>query len=194
MGFAAATRPEPQPTKSLVTQARLLWLFARLASGEQPAARQGSTITRPAGAKLTNTHLHLLEALAEYVRASDSLRARQRLLELITILGNTLVRQELGACTDQHRRDWTPILSGGGALVSYGHDLETIWLDLYGRLFDYSYRHGWDGARGSFFYSGGFHRKAQDRRKVWLLQAEALMSSLTLFRLTGEARYVQVFE
>jgi mannose/cellobiose epimerase-like protein (N-acyl-D-glucosamine 2-epimerase family) len=92
------------------------------------------------------------------------------------------VRQELGACTDQHRRDWTPILSGGGALVSYGHDLETIWLladaietvgqsnaiwlDLYGHLFDYSYRHGLDDARGGFFYSGGFHRKAQDRRTV----------------------------
>ncbi|MCP9859344.1 MULTISPECIES: AGE family epimerase/isomerase [unclassified Cyanobium] len=311
VALAAAGRPGPQPTKSLVTQARLLWLFARLAYSEQPAAamreaaehgyrflvdrfqdpvhggyvwtvdasgrcvvdgtkviygqafalfalsgyvratgdpealahagelfdhidrhghdavyggyhelfgvdwsapaaRRTSPIGGPAGAKLTNTHLHLLEALAEYVRASGSLRARQRLLELITILGNTVVRQELGACTDQHQRDWTPILRGGGALVSYGHDLETIWLladaietagrsnatwlDVYGRLFDYSYRHGWDGARGGFFYSGGFHRKAQDRRKVWWVQAEALMSSLTLFRLTRETRYVQVFE
>ncbi len=181
VALVAATRPGPQPTKSLVTQARLLWLFARLASGEQPAtamqeaaehgyrflvgrfldplhggyvwtvdasgrgvvdvtkviydqafalfalsgyvgatgdpealahagelfnhidrhghdaiyggyhelfgvdwsapaARRPSLIGGPAGAKLTNTHLHLLAALAEYVRASGSLRARQRLL------------------------------------------------------------------------------------------------------------------
>jgi len=175
-----------------------------------PAVRRASPIGGPAAAKLTNTRLHLLEALAEYVRVSGSLRARQRLLELIAILGRTVVRQELGACTDQHRRDWTPILSGGGALVSYGHDLETIWLladaietvgqsnatwlDVYARRFDYSYRHGWDDARGGFFYSGGFHRKAQDRRKVWWVQAEALMCSLTLFRLTQATRYVQVFE
>jgi mannobiose 2-epimerase len=174
-----------------------------------PPAGARSHVGGPAGAKLMNTHLHLLEAFAEYYRASGSVEARERLHELITIQSNTVVRQDLTACTDQYRRDWTPILDADGARVSYGHDLENIWLladavgtvgqsnapllDLYRRLFAYSRQHGFDEAQGGVYASGAFRQPADQRNKIWWVQAEALVSALTMYTLTGDADYADVF-
>jgi cellobiose epimerase len=175
-----------------------------------PPAAKASPIGGAAGAKLMNTHLHLLEAFAEYYRASRSAAARERLHELIAIQGSAVVRKELTACTDEYRRDWTPILEGTGARVSYGHDIENIWLladavetlgqsnapwlDLYRRLFDYSTRHGYDRVHGGFFHRGPFNEDAREREKIWWVQAEGLMSALTMYRLTREPEYAQAFE
>jgi cellobiose epimerase len=52
--------------------------------------------------KLMNTHLHLLEAMTTYYRASKSQFARERLLELIAIETSSVVRKDLGACTDRY--------------------------------------------------------------------------------------------
>ena len=169
-----------------------------------------SPVGGTADMKLMNTHLHLMEAFATYVRVSDSPLARARLDELITIQSNAVVRKDLPACTDRYRRDWTPILDEAGARVSYGHDLENIWLladavdaagrptapllDLYRGLFAYSMRYGFDEAEGGFFESGPFERPADRRNKVWWVQAEALVSALTMYRLTGHASYARVFE
>jgi mannobiose 2-epimerase len=156
-----------------------------------------------------NTHLHLLESVAEYYRASHSSVARDRLFELITIQSNAVVRKELTACTDQYTRDWKPILEGSAARVSYGHDLENIWLlanamrtldqsnaplvDLYRRLFAYSRKYGFDEEDGGFFSTGAFNAPADQRQKIWWVQAEALVSALTMFELTGETQYADVF-
>jgi mannobiose 2-epimerase len=173
-------------------------------------AGTASPIGGPAGAKLMNTHLHMMEAVAEYYRASHDARARERLHELLAIESNTVVRKDLPACTDPYREDWTPIIDAATSVVSYGHDLENIWLivdaneaigqpsapyvDLFTHMFEYSVQYGWDQAEGGFFYRGPFRTAAADRQKVWWVQAEALVSALTMFRLTGDARYVEIFE
>jgi len=64
----------------------------------------------PSGLKLMNTHLHLLEAMTTYYRASRKPLARERLLELINIQSNAVVRKGLGACTDKYDRNWRPRL------------------------------------------------------------------------------------
>jgi mannobiose 2-epimerase len=177
---------------------------------DRPPEGTKSHIGGPADAKLMNTHLHLLEAFAEYYRASGRAEARERLHELITIETNAVVRKRLTACTDQYRRDWTPILEGRGARVSYGHDLENIWLvadavetvgqsngplvDLYRRLFAYSRRYGFDRVRGGVYSTGRFRRRADEREKVWWVQAETLVSALTMYRLTGAKEYAGAFE
>ncbi|MHC4146579.1 MAG: AGE family epimerase/isomerase [Planctomycetota bacterium] len=115
---------------------------------------ENSYMGTQAGLKLMNTHLHLLEALTTFYRASKLPLARERLLELINIESNAVVRKNLGACTDKYDRDWTPRLQGDYARVSYGHDIENVWLlidacdaagvsnypfiDLYRTLFDYA--------------------------------------------------------
>jgi mannobiose 2-epimerase len=175
-----------------------------------PAVPHPSHIGGPVGAKLMNTHLHLLEAFAEYYRASRSARARDRLLELIAIESNSVVRKRLTACTDQYTREWTPILEGSSARVSYGHDLENIWLladavetagesnhlylDLYKSLYAYSRRFGFDDGKGGIFYNGAFRKRADKLEKVWWVQAEALVSALTMYGLTRDEAYAADFE
>ena len=175
-----------------------------------PPPAKASPIGGAPGAKLMNTHLHLLEAFAEYYRASRSPLARERLFELVAIEGSTVVRKALTACTDEYRRDWTPVLDGTAARVSYGHDIENVWLladavetlgqsnalwlDLYRRLFDYSYRYGYDREQGGFLNRGAFNAPADQREKIWWVQAEGLMGALTMYRLTREPEYARVFE
>ncbi len=164
----------------------------------------------PAGLKLMNTHLHLLEAFTTFYRASKLPLARERLLELINIESNTVVRKDLGACPDKYEPDWTPRLDGDYARVSYGHDIENIWLlmdacdaagvsnwpfvDLYETLFKYSLQYGCDEQNRGFFYTGKFHSPADDRSKSWWVQAEVLVSSLRMYNYTKDPKYLAVFE
>jgi mannose/cellobiose epimerase-like protein (N-acyl-D-glucosamine 2-epimerase family) len=160
--------------------------------------------------KLMNTHLHLMEALTTYFYVKPAPLVRERLTELVTIQSSAVVRKTVAASTDQHRRDWRPRLTPDAARASYGHDLENIWLlveaqealgrspyallDLFRELFLYAQVHGYDDAQGGFFYTGPLGRPADDRRKEWWVQAEALVSALTMHRLTREAQYADAFE
>lgn len=174
----------------------------------EPAAGEVSYMGEPQ-LKLMNTHLHLMEAMTAYYRASQDPVARERLLELITIESNTVVRKDLGACSDKYARDWTPRLDGNYARVSYGHDLENIWLlidacqaadvpvgpyqDLFRTLWQYAMRYGYDAEEGGFYDSGLFGQRADRRQKVWWVQAEVIVCALYLHRLTGEEEYAEVF-
>jgi mannobiose 2-epimerase len=173
-------------------------------------AGEGSYMGPQGDLKLMNTHLHLLEAMTTFYRASKLPLARECLLELINIESNAVVRKNLGACTDKYDRDWTPRLDDDFARVSYGHDIENVWLlidaceaagisnypflDLYKTLFDYSLKYGYDDANGGFYDSGPFHQPADRRSKVWWVQAEAMVSALHMYRLTNEPRYLSIFE
>ena len=159
--------------------------------------------------KLMNTHLHLMEALTTFYHASKLPLARERLIELIAIQSNTVVRKEWGACTDKYDRDWRPRLDGNYSRISYGHDIENVWLlmdanhaagvadapyhDLYRTLWGYSLKYGYDSERGGFYYTGWHGQPADDRNKSWWVQAEALVSALRMYRVTKEAAYLEVF-
>jgi len=173
-------------------------------------AGETSYMGAPADMKLMNTHLHLLEAMTTYYRACKLPLARERLIELINIESNAVVRKDIGACTDKYDRDWTPRLDAGYARVSYGHDIENIWLlmdacdaaeianypfgDLYRTLFGYSLKYGYDQAAGGFYDSGLFNQPADSLTKVWWVEAEAIVSSLYMNRLTVDPQYLDIFE
>lgn len=173
-------------------------------------ADEGSYMGAPSGLKLMNTHLHLMEAMTTFYEASRLRMARERLLELIQIESNAVVRKTLGACTDKYDPDWTPRLDANYARVSYGHDIENVWLlmeacdaagvsnspfmDLYETLFAYSLKYGYDETHGGFYYTGDFNRPADDRDKSWWVQAEAIVSALRMYRATNDAKYLAVFE
>lgn len=174
----------------------------------QPTAGQ-SYMGAPHDVKLMNTHLHLMEAFTTYLIASQDPTARQRLIELIFIQSNTVLRKRLGACTDRYSRNWTPVRDAAFERVSYGHDLENIWLlmdacaaagipdsplmNFFASLFDYSYQYGYDRNKGGFYYTGPFNGPANQRNKDWWVQAEALVSSLRMWKQTGEKVYDEVF-
>lgn len=175
---------------------------------ETPASQP--TPMGPARQKLMNTHLHLMEAFTSFYRATTLPRARERLLELITVESNTVLRKDLAACADKYTRDWRRLAEGDYARVSYGHDIENVWLlmdacraagisdsplhDLYRVNWAYCLEYGWDAATGAFCDSGLPRQPADRRQKVWWVQAEALVSALKMYRLTGEPVYRAVFE
>ncbi|MEM1167885.1 MAG: AGE family epimerase/isomerase [Cyanobacteria bacterium P01_H01_bin.35] len=159
--------------------------------------------------KLMNTHLHLMEALTLYCKVTNNSIAKQRLLELIIIQSNTVLRKTIGACTDQYQPNWTYLSGINFDYISYGHDLENIWLlmdagkiaglsvnlflDLYKTLFNYALKYGYDLQKGGFYDSGFYHRFAHKRAKTWWVQAESLVAALRMYKITKDKIYYNCF-
>ncbi|MEL7077092.1 MAG: AGE family epimerase/isomerase [Cyanobacteria bacterium J06582_2] len=159
--------------------------------------------------KLMNTHLHLLEAISTYYLLTKDRIAQERIVELILILSNSVVQKTVGACTDRFHRNWQPLAVDEHNLISYGHDLEAIWLliescnglgisnnillDFYQTLFNYSLEYGFDHKKGGFYNSGYCNKPAHKLEKIWWVQAEALISALQMYNLTQEEVYYHYF-
>lgn len=175
-----------------------------------PVPKEAATNTDYAlGIKRMNTHLHLLEAITTFLPLTDEPAARERLIELILVNSNSVVRKDIGACTEKHLENWQPFDGPNDLRVSYGHDVENIWLlmeacktagisenllsDLYRTLFNYALQYGFDRKDGGFYDSGPFNAPADQRGKIWWVQAEGLIASLQMYRLTGEALYWNCF-
>ena len=156
-----------------------------------------------------NVHLHLLEALSPLYALTGDALVRQRLFELIMVQTTAVVRQPLSACTNQYRANWIPLRGPTYDRVSYGHDLENVWLlgeackvagisstpllDLFRALFRYALQYGFDELHGGFYDSGPFHAPADRLEKIWWVQAESLVCALYLYSLTGEEMYWSCF-
>ena len=159
--------------------------------------------------KRMNTHLHLLEAITTFVALTDEPLARERLIELILVNSNSVVRKDIGACTEKYLESWQPFDGPNDQRVSYGHDVENIWLlmeacrtagiaenllaDLYRTLFKYAFHYGFDRKEGGFYNSGFFNAPADRREKIWWVQAEGLVAALQMYRLTREPLYWNCF-
>lgn len=162
------------------------------------------------GTKTYNTHLHLLESFASLYRVWPDALVRARLDELLHI--NTVtVRHPRQACNiDGWRLDWRMVEDPRNGRASYGHDVECIWLALdavraLGRpealyrgwaeaLAGNALEFGYDETHGGFYYTGPPGQAADDTRKEWWVQAEALVGMLDLYRLTGDLRYYRAFD
>lgn len=161
------------------------------------------------GTKTYNTHLHLLESFTALYRAWPDQRVASRLAELIHINTVTVKHPDYACNIDGWSRDWTMLPNQRNLRASYGHDVECAWLVLDAAralgwadgLFrswavstcGYSLAHGYDQQHGGFYYTGPLGEEADDRRKEWWVQAEALVSMLEMYRLTGDVRYYEVF-
>ncbi len=154
------------------------------------------------GAKYLGSMHHLMEAYTWQARARPGSIAAARLPELILVCANAVVRMREGALTDAHRPDWSPLLDEEHARVSYGHDIETIHLliaaceaagvtphvlsGLYRALLQNALAHGHDRRKGGFHYMGPLGKRADRREKIWWVQAEALLGTLEMYRVTGD--------
>ena len=161
------------------------------------------------GTKTYNTHLHMLESFAELYRAWPDPLVGRRLAELLTINTSTVRHPEYGCNIDGWRPNWRMVETPANLRASYGHDVECAWLALDAArtlgqsprllrswaesLCAYSLKHGYDREHGGFFYTGPLGRASDDTRKEWWVQAEALVSMLEMYRLTGKAEYYALF-
>lgn len=161
------------------------------------------------GHKTYNTHLHLLEAFAALYRVwPDDLVAR-RLQELITINTSTVRTPVVESNVDAFHRDWRVVDEPRNLRASYGHDVECAWLTLDAvralgistdlhrswaeALCQSSIKHGFDWQHGGFFSSGPLGKPADDTKKIWWVEAEAIVSMLDMFQLTGNTTYYDLF-
>jgi mannobiose 2-epimerase len=161
------------------------------------------------GTKTYNTHLHVLEALAELYRAWPDPLVRERLAELVIINMNTVRHPDFSCNIDGWQPDWRMIQTPSNLRASYGHDIECAWLTLDAAralglppqllrgwaeaLCAYSLKFGYDRQHGGFYYTGPLGRPAEDTKKEWWVQAEALVSMLEMYRLTGRPEYYDIF-
>jgi mannobiose 2-epimerase len=159
--------------------------------------------------KRMNTHMHLLEAMTRWFALIGEPLIRDRLVELIMINSNSVVRKNIGGCTDQYLENWEPMRGSNYARVSYGHDVENIsllieacrtvgisvslLLDLHRTIFNYALQYGHDEENGGFYDSGPLNKQADRREKIWWVQAECLISALRMFHLTREEVYRNCF-
>jgi mannobiose 2-epimerase len=164
----------------------------------------------PAGTKTYNTHLHLLEAFAELYRVWPDALVRRRLNELLVINTNTVRHPDHNCNIDGWWPDWRMVEEPRNLRASYGHDVECAWLALDAArtleqsprllrgwaeaLCGYALKHGYDRAHGGFYYTGPLGGAADDTRKEWWVEAEALVSMLEMYRLTGKPEYYDAFK
>jgi mannobiose 2-epimerase len=161
------------------------------------------------GHKTYNTHLHLLESFAELYRAWPNDLLARRLAELILINTSTVRSSEAHSNVDAFHRDWQVVNEPSNLRASYGHDVECVWLTFdalrtlqnsVGLLRGWgdalcrtSLEFGFDAEHGGFYSSGPLGKPADDRKKIWWVQAEALVSMLDMFRVTRDATYYHAF-
>jgi len=176
-----------------------------------PAAPIGDRVDRLGvyyGFKSMNSHIHLLEALAEFSRIDPSPIVKERLAETLAIVRDRIAA-EPGGLNLYLSRDWKP----APAHDSFGHDIETAYLlaeatgalgapddprtwKVARSLVDHALDWGWDEAHGGFYDKGDvFAGRAYDTTKVWWTQAEGLNALLVMHRKFGATtpRYWRAF-
>lgn len=139
------------------------------------------------GFKTMNSHIHLLEALAELAKVDDRPIVHERLAEAFRLVRDRIA-VEPGALNLYLTRDWRPI----PAHDSFGHDVETAYLlveaaealhtpedartwEVARSLVDHALDWGWDAQHGGFNDKGdAFAAGSYDFTKVWWTQAEGL--------------------
>ena len=152
-------------------------------------------------AKTMNTLLHLLEAYTELYRVSGDGEVKQRLYFILGILEKKIFNPAKRRQEVFFDREYNSIID----MHSYGHDIETAWLadrtleilddeELTARirpillvLADETYRVA--------FTEKGFYnecvRGEVDKKRIWWVQAEALVGFLNAYEKTGESRYLE---
>ncbi len=184
------------------------WIETSGPDGMPRLAGEGRDVIGTSYGQLSqNTHLHLLEAMAELHRVWPDPQVASDLRTLIQILASDLKGESGHLCLFVDRT-WHPTSPD----VSYGHDIEAAHLLIdaarqYGTIptdpgdddapdADRAIRalgqsaltEGWDAEAGGLFYGGGTSGPT-DRAKNWWAQAEALLGFAALWRYTGESRY-----
>ena len=173
-----------------------------------PLSRRTDRLGIYYGFKTMNSHIHMLEALAELSRVDPRPVVKERLHEVFLLVRDRIA-VEPGALNLYLTRDWRAI----PAHDSFGHDIETAYLlveaaDALGMpddeqtwkvarsLVDHALDWGWDDDHGGFYDKGeSFAGSAFDTTKVWWTEAEGLNALMVMHKKYGKEtdRYLQAF-
>ena len=148
-------------------------------------------------AKTMNTHLHILEAYTNLLRAWDNKQLRHRLRALINMMLNHIVDQSRGQMMLHFSSDWQSLTPH----ISYGHDIEASWL-----LVEAAEVLGDEGllaevkriaihmAQAAFEQGvapdGSMLCEDHDTDRHWWPQAEAMVGFLNAYQLTKQEHFL----
>jgi mannobiose 2-epimerase len=151
--------------------------------------------------KSMNTHLHVLEAYTNLLRAWDNLGLRASLERLLEVTMDRIVDNSTNHFKMFFSNDWTSLTDQ----VSFGHDIEGSWLileaaevlgdrglidrarNLAVRMAQAVYEEGLD-RDGSIFYEAS-HGRMVDPNKHWWAQAEAVVGFYNAWQVSGDERF-----
>jgi mannobiose 2-epimerase len=157
--------------------------------------------------KSMNTHLHVMEAYANLLRAWDGDGLRDRLRALVEIHLQRILDPDTGHLLLFFDEEWGPV----DRAVSYGHDIEASWLILEaadvldeadlreeaagvaGKIARTTLAEGLDREHGGVFAERG-DGGPLDAEKHWWMQAEAILGFVNAWELTGHASFLEAAE
>ena len=151
-----------------------------------PIKRKADTpSTADTGYKDQNSSIHLLEALTELYQVWPDDLLRERLMEMLVLIRDTIVTPK-GYLILFLQPDWTPVSFADSSEevimkhhnlshVSFGHDVETAYLTLEAsevlglkndtttmviakKMVDHALRNGWDNNVGGFYDEGYYFK------------------------------------
>lgn len=157
----------------------------------------------PHALKTMNTHLHMMEAYTNLLRAWDDAELRAKLTALVRLTIQRIVDNQTGHFKLFFDAEWNSLED----IVSYGHDIEGSWLlveaaealgdeellaevkPVARQMAQATYAKGVDVDGGIF--NEGDSNGVTDVNKDWWPQAEAMVGFLNAYQMTGETDYLQ---
>lgn len=156
-----------------------------------------------AGLKSANTHLHLMEALTELYEVTRDKDVRKSLEESLRLNMEYFYPLDAAKSCFHRNPDWSAVTDPRSAGLSYGHDVEFVWLmiraeEVLGRKpswphfyahLDHALKVGYDRERGGLYHRGIGNESPFDTTKVWWVQAEMIAAFTDALRHKPDATY-----
>lgn len=155
--------------------------------------------------KTMNTHIHIVEAYTQLYKVWAHKGLEERLKAVVEMVTDRIFDAETGHLNPYFDLSWD---KAGGAVASYGHDIETAWLlteaaqacgddalvrkcrDVSLRLVDTAIEEGFNQEKGYMMYEsrGGILRD----HASWWCQCETIIGCVDAWQMTGDEAYLDV--
>ncbi len=151
-----------------------------------------------------NTLLHVMEAYTELYRACGDEKVKQAVKDALHCFLNVMYNKDLHRLDVFYDKDFRCIID----LQSYGHDVEASWL-MWDAVEAVLSKDEWapyeamcldllDSVKERAFTENGFHNECEkgvvDEKRVWWVQAEAVLGFENGWKLTGKEAYKDCLE
>jgi len=168
----------------------------------KPLEEQRLSVKDEAVPKSMNTHLHIMEAYANYYRVAPSSALADRIRDLLEIFDKYIIDHKTGNFSLFFQENWDKT----SPIVSFGHDIEGSWLLMEAaeviedqewidritgpamRLVDETVARGLD-TDGSLFYEQMGLEGHLDDDKHWWPQIEAIVGLINAWQLRENFAY-----
>lgn len=161
-----------------------------------------------AGLKSANTHLHLMEALAELFDVSQDSDVKRSLQEALELNMKYFYPAKPGDSCFHRQPDWQPVTDPRSAGLSYGHNVEFAWLMIraeqvlgsppswshFDAHIQHALKYGYDHERGGLLYMGTDDQPATRTDKVWWVQSEMLAALTDGLKHKPNAAYAEALQ